>query len=243
MSVMFEELDYRPTPIGALVLRRRLDLSTGSDVFEIKLGDDFLMSSRFTASETALARFGLAEVSGARLNVVIGGLGLGYTARAALDEERLTSLIVVEAFEAVIEWHKDGLLPIDPPLAADPRCRFVLGDFFTLAASPGGFDPEVPARRFDAILVDIDHTPDRLLDPANAAFFEPQGLHRVASHLRPGGVFGLWSNDVPDNRFTKKLAAVFAVARAEPVSFQNPILDREVTQTVYLARTAGGPSP
>ena len=66
MSVYFEELDYRPTPIGALSLRRRRELSLGVDVFEIKLGDEYLMSSLFTASEIALARLGLAELSGAR---------------------------------------------------------------------------------------------------------------------------------------------------------------------------------
>jgi hypothetical protein len=74
MSLHFEELDYRSTPIGALSLRRRRELSLGVDVFEIKLGDEYLMSSLFTASEIALARLGLAELSGADLDVVVGGL-------------------------------------------------------------------------------------------------------------------------------------------------------------------------
>ena len=71
MSLHFEELEYRPTPIGALSLRRRRELSLGVDVFEIKLGDEYLMSSLFTASEIALARLGLAELSGADLDVVV----------------------------------------------------------------------------------------------------------------------------------------------------------------------------
>src|SRR5437870_11552734 len=87
MSLHFEELDYRPTPIGALSLRRRRELSLGVDVFEIKLGDEYLMSSLFTASEIELARLGLAELSGADLDVVVGGLGLGYTAQAVLGHE------------------------------------------------------------------------------------------------------------------------------------------------------------
>jgi hypothetical protein len=74
MSLYFEELDYRPTPIGALSLRRRRELSLGVDVFEIKLGDEYLMSSLFTASEIALARLGLAESSGADLDVVVAAL-------------------------------------------------------------------------------------------------------------------------------------------------------------------------
>jgi hypothetical protein len=75
MSSYFEELDYRPTPIGALSLRRRRELSLGVDVFEIKLGDKYLMSSLFTASEIALARLGLAELSTADLVRRIAGPG------------------------------------------------------------------------------------------------------------------------------------------------------------------------
>ena len=81
MNRMFEELDYRPTPIGALSLRRRRELTLDTDVYEIKLGEEFLMSSLFTASEVALARLGLADLGHAGLDVVVGGLGLGYTAQ------------------------------------------------------------------------------------------------------------------------------------------------------------------
>lgn len=238
MSSLFEELDYRPTPIGALSLRRRRELTLDTDVFEIKLGEEFLMSSLFTASEIALARLGLADLADADLDVVVGGLGLGYTARAVLEHETVRSLIVVETLDAVIDWHETGLLPLGPELTGDPRSRFVHGDFFKLAASDEGFDPDRPSRRFDAILVDIDHSPEFLLDPGNAGFYQPEGLRRVAAHLRPGGVFGLWSNDKPDDAFTARLAGVFAEARAEPVTFHNPLQNREATQTVYLARQA-----
>src|SRR5258708_7956382 len=114
MSLYFEELDYRSTPIGALSLRRRREMSLGVDVFEIKLGDDFLMTSLFTASEIALARLGLAERSGSDLDVVVGGLGLGYTAQAVLEHEAVPSLVIVEALEAAIDWHQQGLLPLGP---------------------------------------------------------------------------------------------------------------------------------
>lgn len=237
MSAYFEELDYRPTPIGALSLRRRRELSLEVDVFEIKLGDEFLMSSLFTASEIALARLGLAELTGAGLDVVIGGLGLGYTAQAVLEHGAVESLIVVEALDAVIDWHETGLLPLGPQLTRDPRCQFVPGDFFALAASKEGFDPNAPNRRFDAILVDIDHSPEFLLDPRNAAFYQPEGLNRLTAHLRSGGIFGLWSNELPDDAFTARLAEAFAEARAERVTFHNPLQSREFTQTVYLART------
>ena len=137
MSLDFEELDYRPTPIGALSLRRRRELSLEVDVFEIKLGDKYLMSSLFTASEIALARLGLAELSGADLDVVVGGLGLGYTAQAVLEHEAVKSLVIVEALDAVIDWHEKGVLPLGPALTADPRSRFVLGDFFCAGGLKG----------------------------------------------------------------------------------------------------------
>ena len=108
----FEELDYRVTPLGAVSLRRRRLPPDGEDVFEIKLGEDFLMTSRFTASEIALADLGLANVGATGMDVVVGGLGLGYTAQAVLKDGNVRSLLVVEALDAVIDWHRGGLLPL-----------------------------------------------------------------------------------------------------------------------------------
>lgn len=235
MSGLFEELDYCVTPLGAVSLRRRRDLKLDVDVFEIKLGEESLMSSLFTQSEIALANLGLAGLRGEDLDVVVGGLGLGYTACAVLEHASVSSLLVVDALKPVIEWHEAGLLPLGEALTSDPRCRFLHGDFFALAGSREGFDPDVAGRQFDAILVDIDHSPAFLLDPGNAAFYAPEGLQRLSAHLRPGGVFGLWSNDLPDDAFVSRLASVFAGARAEKVTFHNPLQDRPFTQTVYLA--------
>jgi spermidine synthase len=237
MSAAFEELDYCPTPIGGLSLRRRRDLRLNVDVFEIRLGEESLMSSLFTASEIALARLGLAQLGGdGPFDVVVGGLGLGYTAHAVLENAEVRSLIVVEALAPVIEWHEKGVLPLGRALVDDPRCRLLHGDFFALAASEAGFDSDTPGHRFDAILVDIDHSPDALLDARSSSFYQPEGLRRLAAHLRPGGVFGLWSDALPDDAFTARLSGVFAAARAEPVTFDNPLQDRPFTQTVYLAQ-------
>jgi spermidine synthase len=233
---LFEELDYCPTPIGPVSLRRRMELTVKRVVYEVKLGDEFLMSSLFTASEEALARLGLAALDGEGLEVVVGGLGLGYTARTVLEDARVGSLAVVEYLAPVMTWHRDGLLPLGPELVGDQRCRFVLGDFFAMAASTEGFDPEQPGRRFDAILLDIDHSPEALLDERSRSFYLPAGLRMLARHLKPGGIFGLWSNDGPDPAFTERLAGVFAEAWAEPVTFHNPLLGRPFTQSVYLAR-------
>ena len=97
MSIDFEELDYQETELGGLSLRRRGILSLGGmEVYEIQLGDAFLMSSLFTEVEVALADLGLAELDGGALDVVVGGLGLGYTAHAALRNPAVKSLLVIE---------------------------------------------------------------------------------------------------------------------------------------------------
>jgi spermidine synthase len=238
MSLLFEELDYRATPIGSLSLRRRRELSLGVDVFEIKLGEEFLMSSLFTVSEIALAWKGIAALAGDGLDIAVGGLGLGYTAQAVLEHDSVSSLVVIELLDAVIDWHQSGLLPLCPLLSTDERCRLVQGDFFAMSGSEAGFDQIAPHRRFDAILVDIDHSPNALLDERSTSFYRPAGLRALSTHIKAGGIFGLWSNDTPDANFTARLADVFAEAWAEPVTFHNPLQDRPFTQTVYLARTA-----
>lgn len=235
MSAMFEELDYCPTPIGALSLRRRHDLRLGVDVWEIKLGDEFLMTSHFTASEVALATEGLAACGGDELEVVVGGLGLGYTAQAVLADARVADLRVVEYLAPVIEWHRHGLLPMGKALDQDARCALVEGDFFAMAAGQG-FAAARRMRRFDAVLLDIDHAPDNLLDPRSSSFYQPEGLRAVKRFLKPGGVFGLWSDAVTDQRFLDQLGAAFGECWAVPVTFDNPLTDRPFTQTVYLAR-------
>jgi len=239
MSRMFDELDFRPTPMGDLSLRRRLDPAAGVDVFEVKLGEAFLMSSLFTDGEVALAERGLAACTGQALDIVVGGLGLGYTAAAALDHPRLRSLVVIDALQPVIDWHRRRLVPLGGTVAGDVRCRLVHGDFFALARDPAaGFDPDTAARRFDAVLLDVDHSPRFLLDERHAAFYEPTGLAQLAAHLRPAGVFALWSNDAPDAAFLDDLRGVFAAADAEVVRFGGQTHGRDETNTVYIARKA-----
>lgn len=241
MPLPFEILDSQPTPLGELMLRRRRIASLdGLEVLEVKLGDEFLMSSLFHVVEEALADLGLAETKGEALDVVVGGLGLGYTAAAALRESRVRSLLVVDRMPAVIRWHREGLVPLGSVLASDSRCRFVEGDFFALAAEPAaGFDPAAPGRRFDAVLLDIDHSPRKLLHGSHGAFYSREGLARLAEHLRPDGVFALWSDDPPDAAFLADLGAVFEGVRAEIVPFPNPLLDRDSESTVYLAKLPG----
>jgi spermidine synthase len=236
MSARFEELAWRETSMGVISLRRRLEPTLEIDVYEVKLGEEFLMSSLFTVAEIELARLGLAEMPGAGLDVVVAGLGLGYTARAVLQDPRVASLLVVEALGEVIEWHARELLPDTAGLASDPRTRLQVGDFFALARGDVGFDPAAPGRRFDAVLIDIDHTPRHVLQPSHAPFYTPAGLRDLARYLRPGGVFALWSDDPPDAEFRAVLADVFVTAHAQVVTFANPLTGGVSANTVYVAR-------
>jgi spermidine synthase len=220
--------------MGVLSLRRRRSLTSDVDIFEIKLGDEYLMSSQFTAAEIELARLGLAALARTDLDVVVGGLGLGYTARAVLENSGVRSLIVVDALAEVIEWHEQGLLPLGKQLTGDRRCRLVNGDFFAMSHSADGFDATAPGRRFDAVLVDIDHSPTNLLHPRHAALYQPEGLQRLAAHLKPGGVFALWSNDPPDPAFERVLAGAFATTSADVVTFDNLHGHHEASNTVYV---------
>jgi spermidine synthase len=232
----FEELSWAETPWGAISLRRRLEPTLKIDVYEVKLGDEFLMSSLFTVAEIELARLALTGVTGSGLDVLVGGLGLGYTARAVLEDTRVRSLIVVEAIAEVIEWHQNELLPDAEGLARDPRTRIRNGDFFALVDTDIGFDPSAPGRRFHAILVDIDHTPRHVLRPSHASFYTPDGLQRLTKHLHPDGVFALWSDDPPEEDFGSALAEVFRSTAAHVIEFPNPLTGGTSTNTVYIAR-------
>ena len=220
--------------MGEISVRRRLEPTLGIDVHEVKLGDEFLMSSLFTVAEIALADLGLAAVEGGELDVIVGGLGLGYTARAVLADPRARSLHVIEALAEVIGWHEQHLLPLADVLTDDPRCHLVAGDFFAMVAGTG-FGPGVPPR-VDAVLVDIDHSPRHLLHPAHAAFYTAAGLQVLAARLHSGGVFALWADGQPDPEFVAVVSEVFATCTAHVVSFPNFYTGGDSSSTVYVAQ-------
>ena len=249
----FEELDYSMTPLGELILRRREVLSLDrSEVFEVKLAGELLMSSIVNDAEIALAELALPLVACDRCDVLVGGLGLGYTAQAALQVDKVATVTVIEFLERVIAWHQGELVPLGRSLTQDARCRLVHGDFFAAVGSPAKQHdrPSVPfseeladiaSKRFHAILLDIDHSPQCLLHAGHAAFYTSEGLKRLSSHIQPGGVFALWSADPPEESLTDGLRGAFAGVQVHETRFYNPLLDlHDVNYIVVAQRTPNG---
>ncbi len=235
MAFTFKELDFQSTPLGDISLRKRAEPKLdGKIVFEVKLNDDFLMSSLFPEAEIALAELALSKLEGDQLEVIVGGLGLGYTAAAALKDSRVTQLTVIEVMQAVIDWHQQHLVPLGEQLSNDKRCELRLADFFALATQKQGFHASQPNRLVDAILLDIDHSPSHWLNSENKSFYSKQNLTLMAQNIKPNGCFGLWSNDPPEPQFEALLRTIFRNVESHVISFTNPFRDAPSTNTVYL---------
>jgi spermidine synthase len=230
MAPAFEELDYCHTELGELILRRRRPVSQPDQlVYEVKLAGRFLMSSLTTDSERALATRALATVAGAGLRVLVGGLGLGYTAAAALADERVQVVDVVERLPEVVAWHTKGLVPLGAALCSDPRCRLLVGDCLEQLRAAAG-------PTYDAILIDIDDSPIHLLDESHAAFYSVAGLAAARRSLRPGGVFALWTSLPAEPEVLERLQRAFAAASVEEIRFDNALLDDAEVNAIYFAR-------
>ena len=224
-----EILESVETPLGLLCLRRRELLSRpGTVVTEVTLDHEFLMSSYHTASEDALASLGVEWHGGKDLSVLVGGLGLGYTAQAALEYSRVERVEVIEFLPEVISWLERRLVPLAETLDREPRFSVFQDDFFKYLA---GSAP----RSYDIILVDIDHSPDENLDPGNLDFYTPGGLKQLLSHLEPSGVLAVWSS-ASNESFVSALRDVFSEVRVEAVKWHNELIDEDQCDFVFLAR-------
>lgn len=233
---MFEEIAWEQTPIGELILRRRRLRADGADIWEIKLNEGYLMSSQFVDGEIALADLALAMIGGGARDVVVGGLGLGYTAQAVLRNPDVERLTVVELIPQVIAWHHQHLLPLGEAIAGDPRCVQRQGDFFALACGAEGFDPADRHKLHDAILIDIDHSTTHFIDPASAVFYSEAAIAAITARLTPGGVFALWSTDAEDPAFVAALRANLQEVRVERVEFHTPYRAQPAFNLIYLGR-------
>lgn len=235
MQLNFEELDYQQTPLGELILQKRNAVEAdGREIVEVKLNQEYLMSSLFYEGEIALTRLGLTSLKDEGWDIVVGGLGLGFTAAEALKYEQVSRMIIVEALAPVIEWHEKELAPNGKTLTDDPRCIYHNADFFALART-SGFAPEQPGHQFDAILLDIDHTPGELLNPSHSDFYTQEGIKRLTNFIKPGGVFALWSNEAPDDTFMRILSKAFSNVEGHTVKFPNPVQNNTAINGIYVA--------
>lgn len=241
VALIFEELDWQSTPLGDISLRKREEPRLDNLlIYEVKLNDDFLMSSLFVEAEEQLSTLGLTQLKAnghnKNLNIIVGGLGLGYTALTALNDTDVKQLRTIDVMQPVISWHKQGILPVGNILDTDDRSELIHGNFFDIATdAQQGFLDEV---QVDAVLLDIDHSPSHWLNEVNRDFYTPASLTAVANKIKSGGVFGLWSNELPDQDFIDLLNTVFASTQAHIVRFPNPYSGGESINSVYISTVA-----
>lgn len=226
----FEVLAYEETPLGPLCLRRRMTLSEPQQlVTEITLNHQFLMSSLHTDSERALAEIPLARHQSEQLRVLVGGLGLGYTAHAALASPRVAEVVAVELLPEVIGWLRDGLIPLADELHGEDRLSVVEGDVFSrLQSAPQG-EP------FDLILIDVDHSPGDRLDPSTASFYTAAGMLQTRQHLRPGGMLSIWSYE-EHSATIDAMRQVLTDVSSDPVRYYNRHVHEEFVDWIYTGR-------
>jgi spermidine synthase len=187
-------LDSAPVPGGSRELRL---LRRGAE-FSIRLGRDELMNSRLSGSEEALATTACERIKSRKApRLLIGGLGMGFTLRAALSALGPDAgIVVAELVPAVIRWARGPMIEVFGDSLADPRVRIHEGDVSQLIRSG-------PAT-FDAILLDVDNGPEGLTRDANDVLYDLQGLRAARMALRPGGVLAVWAAR-PDVKFTQRL--------------------------------------
>jgi spermidine synthase len=201
----------------------RVSLSTGAAMSLHRRGDEYvirvdgqdLMGSRQYGSELSLAERGCAALAQERrARVLIGGLGMGFTLRAALDVLPLDAEVeVVELVPQVVVWNRGVLAPLAQAPLADPRVRVIEADVRHVIAKP--------ERPYHAILLDVDNGPEGFTAESNDQLYGLRGIRQAFGALRPGGVLAVWSA-ADDAQFTKRLRQIgFDVAVERPLARHN----------------------
>ncbi|WP_350281451.1 hypothetical protein [Kribbella sp. HUAS MG21] len=185
---------------GELVLRRRDD-----GALELRVNGVFVMDDQETSSEELLASAALEAVRHPD-RVLVGGLGLGYTVRALLGDERLGEVVVAEIEPELVSWMRSGLVP---SVLDDPRVAVVVGDV-------RGVITDLPDASVDAILLDVDNGPDFLVYNENSAIYTSDFLTTCRAKLRAGGVLTVWSSSASP-ALESAVGAVFGACDVKPV--------------------------
>jgi spermidine synthase len=213
---MTEVLDEVDGVCGHLVLRR-----VGGD-FEVIANGVFLMDTRNGESERLLVSVAADLVPG-MARMLIGGLGVGYSLRAALDHPGVGDIVIVERERSVIEWNRTGpLREVNGDALADERVTVVEADLVEWMGRT--------EERFDALCLDIDNGPQWIVTEGNAALYGNSGLRTLGARLRPGGVLAVWSAEASP-AFTRRLRSRFNEVRVLEV----PVPQGE-PDVVWLAR-------
>ncbi|MFE0016802.1 hypothetical protein ACFWXH_18270 [Mesorhizobium sp. NPDC059054] len=219
--IPWEQLDAARTPDG----KQELRLKRRGSEFSIMLGSNELMNSRLSGSEEALARLSLEKLGRRdRIHVLIGGLGMGFTLRAALGElDGQAKVTVAELVPAVIAWARGPMAAIFDGCLDDPRVTVRQGDVTRLI--------DAARHEFDAILLDVDNGPEGLTQDSNDTLYSFGGLKAARDALRPGGVLAVWSSG-PDRGFTRRLQQSGFAAEAVTVRAHGK---RGAKHTIWLA--------
>ena len=199
--IPWAQLDVATMPGGGGDQR----LMRRGDEFSIMAGSNELMNSRLSGSEEALASLSAEKIAGRPgASVLIGGLGMGFTLRAALAEFAPDAAITVaELVPAVVAWARGPMQPVFGDCLDDPRVTIHEGDVSPLILAG--------RKGFDAILLDVDNGPEGLTRESNDGLYTMRGLGAAFAALRPGGVLAVWSSG-PNAAFTQRLnKAGFAV--------------------------------
>ena len=174
-------------------------LSRAEGVVELRVNGVFVMDSAHTATEHELATLGMAACDHPS-RVLVGGLGLGFTARACLEDARLEWLTVVEIEQPVVEWVTSGLVPGGQELAADPRLEIVVADLADHVRETRA--------TYDVVLLDVDNGPGHLVHERNDRVYGHAFLRELRARLSPGGVVVVWSA-AESQELERAMAAVF----------------------------------
>ena len=215
-------LDRAKTPDGTEIVLIKRD-----DVYSIRVDGLELMSSRAHGSEEALARLVLSDINHeGRPRILVGGLGMGFTLRAALDfRPPVFEVVVAEILGAVVLWNQSTVGHLARAPLDDPRVRLVEGDVADVIA--GG------RQAFDAVLLDVDNGPSAFTVDRNESLYGPAGLAAIHGCLQPRGVLGVWSAD-PAPEFLRLLNDQAFDTRVEQVRARGPA--KGPIHTIFIAR-------